>query len=180
VVAVIALVGTAVAGIGGTGDGPDAEASAKKKRGPRGPAGPAGSPRQPGPPGPPGSSASFANAAGFAADVNPQDIDDAFEPLVTASIETSAPSIVIGTGTVTVGANTGGVVLDCRIEIDGEQEGVPVNQTVTSSTGLETVAVSAGEDSVPSGVHDVSIACRGSVADAAFFQGGNVTTTATG
>jgi hypothetical protein len=181
-VAVTALVGTAVAGIGGnTGDGPSAKSAAKKKgpRGPRGPAGPAGPAGTQGPPGPPGP---FATSAAFAADGNDNEIGTTFENLVTGSITTSATSILIGTGSITVAADTGGgtVEVECGMAFDGSVEGVTVSQRVDEADGNEVVTVTYGDGPLPAGAHQVSIACRGDTADDASFLGGNVTVTATG
>jgi hypothetical protein len=177
-VAVTALVGTAVAGIGGTDEGPEAKEAAKKKRGPRGPAGPAGPQGPPGPPGPPGP---FATSAGRAAEGNDNEIAATFENLVTANITTSATSTLIGTGSITVAADSGAdtVQVECGMAFDGSVEGVTVHEQVEEVDGSEAVTVTYG-DELPAGAHQVSIACRGDTADDASFLEGNVTVTATG
>jgi hypothetical protein len=180
-VAVSALVGTAVAGIDGTGDGPGAKAAAKKKKGPRGPQGPAGPAGPAGPQGPPGPPGPFATSAAFAADGNDNEIAATFENLVTANITTSATSNLIGTGSITVAADAGGgtVEVECGMAFDGSVEGVTLSQRVVDGEGTEVVTVTYG-DGLPAGSHQVSIACRGDTADDASFLGGNVTVTATG
>ncbi len=180
-VAVIALVGTAVAGIGGPGEGPGAESAAKGKgkRGPRGPAGPAGPAGSQGPPGPPGP---FATSAAYAGDANDNEIALTFENLVTANITTSASSILIATGSITVAADAtaGTVEVECGMAFDGSVEGATVSQRVVDGSGTEVVTVTYGDGPLPPGLHQVSIACRGDTADDASFLGGNVTVTATG
>jgi hypothetical protein len=180
-VAVSALVGTAVAGIDGTGDGPGAKAAAKKKKGPRGPRGPAGQAGPAGLQGPPGPPGPFATSAAFAADGNDNEIAATFENLVTANITTSATSNLIGTGSITVAADAGGgtVEVECGMAFDGSVEGVTLSQRVVDGEGTEVVTVTYG-DGLPAGSHQVSIACRGDTVDDASFLGGNVTVTATG
>jgi hypothetical protein len=180
-VAVSALVGTAVAGIDGAGDGPGAKAAAKKKKGPRGPQGAAGPAGPAGPQGPPGPPGPFATSAAFAADINDNEIAATFENLVTANITTSATSNLIGTGSITVAADAGGgtVEVECGMAFDGSVEGATLSQRVVDGEGTEVVTVTYG-DGLPAGSHQVSIACRGDTADDASFLGGNVTVTATG
>jgi hypothetical protein len=174
-VAVTALVGTAVAGIGGTGDGPAATKAAKGKRGPRGPAGPTGAQGPPGPPGAPGQSAS--NAAGFATNPVPDgDIGGTFTDLVTIT-GVSASTLLTGTGSVVMDSigSSGELDVECRIEVDGVAAGAVVAQRMADEDPSEPIAVTGGRN-VAAGTHNVSIACqRESAGGTLNFQAGNVT-----
>ena len=181
-VAVVALVGTAIAGPGG-GPG-DATVSAKKgKKGPRGPAGPQG---QRGPQGPQGlqgaqgvqgaqgpSTSSFGTA-------NPEpdtaDIGATATNLVTTSVTTPAGN-VIGHASLVLGG-TAGTDVECTIKVNGVDAGLIVKERISSA--FHTVSFTGGL-AVAAGTHTVAASCRrSSGAGTIAFTQGNLTAIATG
>ena len=184
-VAVVALVGTAIAGPGG-GPG-DAKVAAKKgKKGPRGPAGPQG-PQGPqgqqgqqgpqgiqGVPGAPGPSTSSFGTANPEPDT--ADIGAAATNLVTTSVTTPAGK-VIGHASLVLGG-TAGTDVECTIKVNGVDAGLIVKERISSA--FHTVSFTGGV-AVAAGTHTVAASCRrSSGAGTIAFTQGNLTAIATG
>jgi hypothetical protein len=188
-VAVTALVGTAVAGIGGTtGDGPGAKSAAKGKRGPRGPAGPAGPAGPQGPPGQTGPAGPVSAGIGFGAEGNPiADIgtgalDNDSQRLVFTNVPTSGPSsVVTGTASVTVSATALPAEIDCQIRIAGVLANGVSNTELLPVGDVTVVTFTGGRAGIGAGSHQVSAQCRQSAGTGVVaFTKGNITANALG